>query len=372
MVPRLSVGVFSDPRYVIVSNGPADNVRATLQQLGHNARPFINLLSAVTNDVLVFPEFGNRDLTPDLDTNSLALLRAYVAGGGLILVQGGYANVYFLSTVFGFSLSANGCFTDIGFNRTPQATGTPFVDAPLSIPANYCTYTMSLGSWPAGSLPLYTNNFYGSTVTLIPYGAGSVLHMGWNWNDAAPIGSQDSGWSRVLASAVQSRGVCAPLSVANSPARRVGLALPRRWQQSRRLAESQFQRRAWASGPAQLGYGDGDEATVVNFGSDPQNKFITTYFRRAFVVADAAKVTNVFLRLLRDDGAAVYLNGVEIVRNCLVDGAAFNTFASCTISGADENLWSSYSLIHSSWRSLTSGGRDSSGQSHQHRHQLRS
>src|SRR5689334_11147792 len=26
---------------------------------------------------------------------------------------------------------------------------------------------------------------------------------------------------------------------------------------------------AWASGPAQLGYGDGDETTVVGFGPDP-------------------------------------------------------------------------------------------------------
>src|SRR5437667_6106078 len=43
----------------------------------------------------------------------------------------------------------------------------------------------------------------------------------------------------------------------------------------------------WASGPGQLGYGDGDEATVVSYGSDPNNKYITTYFRLHFNVADA-------------------------------------------------------------------------------------
>src|SRR5467141_1189505 len=47
-----------------------------------------------------------------------------------------------------------------------------------------------------------------------------------------------------------------------------------------------FDDSAWASGPAQLGYGDGDEATVVGFGPDPNNKYITTYFRRAFTVAN--------------------------------------------------------------------------------------
>src|SRR5712672_2077050 len=45
---------------------------------------------------------------------------------------------------------------------------------------------------------------------------------------------------------------------------------------------------AWASGPAQLGYGDGDEATVVSFGTDSNNKYPTTYFRLHFNVADAS------------------------------------------------------------------------------------
>src|SRR5262249_33094290 len=43
--------------------------------------------------------------------------------------------------------------------------------------------------------------------------------------------------------------------------------------------EVSFDDSAWASGPAQLGYGDGDEATVVSFGPDANNKYITTYFR---------------------------------------------------------------------------------------------
>ena len=75
-----------------------------------------------------------------------------------------------------------------------------------------------------------------------------------------------------------------------------------------------FNDSTWLSGPAQLGYGEGDEATVVSSGPDPNNKYITTYFRHPFVVTNAASYTNFTLRLLRDDGAVVYLNGLELVR----------------------------------------------------------
>jgi len=71
---------------------------------------------------------------------------------------------------------------------------------------------------------------------------------------------------------------------------------------------------AWAEGPAQLGYGDGDESTVISFGPDPSNKYVTTYFRRSFNVDDPAQVEDLTLNLLRDDGAIAYLNGVEVLR----------------------------------------------------------
>lgn len=71
---------------------------------------------------------------------------------------------------------------------------------------------------------------------------------------------------------------------------------------------------SWSSGPSQLGYGDGDEATVVDFGGDPAERYITTYFRSEFQVNDLSKITGLVARLLYDDGAAVYLNGVEVLR----------------------------------------------------------
>ena len=52
-----------------------------------------------------------------------------------------------------------------------------------------------------------------------------------------------------------------------------------------------FDDSAWASGNAQLGYGDGDEVTTVGFGPNANTKYVTTYFRRTFNVANPAIVT---------------------------------------------------------------------------------
>ncbi len=106
-----------------------------------------------------------------------------------------------------------------------------------------------------------------------------------------------------------------------------------------------FDDAAWKSGPAELGYGDGNESTVVSYGQDITNKYVTTYFRRAFYVPDAARVQSLGARLLRDDGAVVYLNGAEIWRDNLPTGAvSYATFASRNIAGADETNFLSKTL----------------------------
>jgi len=81
-----------------------------------------------------------------------------------------------------------------------------------------------------------------------------------------------------------------------------------------------FDDSAWASGPAQLGYGDGDEATVISYGGDEQNKNITYWFRRHFTVSNLAGIESVSMELLRDDGAIVYINGQEVVRSNMPEG----------------------------------------------------
>jgi hypothetical protein len=104
-----------------------------------------------------------------------------------------------------------------------------------------------------------------------------------------------------------------------------------------------FDDAAWAAGPAELGYGDGGEATVVSYGPDANNKYITTYFRRSFTVANPAAFTGLTLNLVRDDGAVVYLNGTEVWRVNMPSGAvAYNTLASAAV--ADETAWQTTSI----------------------------
>lgn len=106
--------------------------------------------------------------------------------------------------------------------------------------------------------------------------------------------------------------------------------------------------RSWAGGPAQLGYGDGDEATTLGVELDRFDKPITTYFRHKF---DAAMdVAALKLRVLRDDGVALYLNGREAFRSNLPAGVlGADTLALAAISGAAENLWLESTNIPASW-----------------------
>jgi hypothetical protein len=101
-----------------------------------------------------------------------------------------------------------------------------------------------------------------------------------------------------------------------------------------------FDDSSWASGPAQLGYGDGDEATVVSYGPDPMNKYPTTWFRRSFTVANPEAYRALLLRVLRDDGVAVYLNGSEIYRgNLPQSGLSSASTAAYDVGGADESAF---------------------------------
>ncbi len=81
-----------------------------------------------------------------------------------------------------------------------------------------------------------------------------------------------------------------------------------------------FDDSTWSSSAAQFGYGDGDETTVVDYGTDANNKHITTYFRRSFQVDNVGLHTTLYLELLRDDGAVVYLNGAEVLRDNMPTG----------------------------------------------------
>jgi hypothetical protein len=96
----------------------------------------------------------------------------------------------------------------------------------------------------------------------------------------------------------------------------------------------------WSSGNAELGYGDEKEVTTISYGSNSDDKYITTYFRHDFTVTGATSYQSLILRILRDDGAVIYLNGNEIHRtNMPTDTIGYDTTASSQVYGSSETTF---------------------------------
>ncbi len=85
-------------------------------------------------------------------------------------------------------------------------------------------------------------------------------------------------------------------------------------------ADPAYDASGWSTGPAPLGYGEG-VTTEIGYGGDPDAKYITSWFRTDFTVADPTEITNSAVTVTYDDSAVVYLNGVEVDRWNLPGGA---------------------------------------------------
>ena len=92
---------------------------------------------------------------------------------------------------------------------------------------------------------------------------------------------------------------------------------------------------SWSIGGAKFGYGDDNVSTIISYGDNDDEKYITTYFRHWFEVDDLERIESLQIGLLRDDGAAVYINGEEVVRSNLVPDAGFED-VSIEVVGEDD------------------------------------
>ena len=87
----------------------------------------------------------------------------------------------------------------------------------------------------------------------------------------------------------------------------------------------------WQLGITEMGFGEGDEFTPIN------PSINTAYFATSFNVNNAADYSNVTVRLVRDDGAIVYINGVEVFRSNMPTGSVnYLTKALRNLEGDDE------------------------------------
>ena len=80
---------------------------------------------------------------------------------------------------------------------------------------------------------------------------------------------------------------------------------------------TEFDDSRWLRGFTSIGYGDGDDATVL---SDMRGNYISVYLRRRFTLDDPSQFENLILEIAYDDGFVAYLNGDEIARSANMEG----------------------------------------------------
>ncbi|WP_157551189.1 PKD domain-containing protein [Nocardioides jensenii] len=86
-----------------------------------------------------------------------------------------------------------------------------------------------------------------------------------------------------------------------------------------------FDATSWDQGDAVLGFGATAVATDIDDFATPQDRARAAYFRRAFQVSDASRVTQLALRSVADDGVVIYVNGVEVTRSNMPTGTITHT-----------------------------------------------
>lgn len=101
-----------------------------------------------------------------------------------------------------------------------------------------------------------------------------------------------------------------------------------------------FDDSTWKTGVAEFGYGDGDEATLLNRGPSLSRRPTTAYLRTRFDLDRPDRVAGLKIRLLRDDGAVIYLNGKEVARSNMPAGEVhYSTLASSEVSDEEERVF---------------------------------
>jgi hypothetical protein len=96
----------------------------------------------------------------------------------------------------------------------------------------------------------------------------------------------------------------------------------------------------WVVGEGHMGFGEGDETTVLTSG------YITYYFRKIVNIPDTGVFENIYFNIVHDDGAVAYVNGNEVLRSALMPAGTINYLTGTTsfIPNDVENDFWHYSI----------------------------
>jgi len=216
----VSVVVFDDAAWVNTTGSFGQeslNVQASLVSLGYGVSTFTGLSgadwqsAAASADVILLPEQSEQGFDPtlaeSLDPAAVAAIRSFVADGGGFIIHSHpdfFRNdVNFLNEIFDFSIAAVAS-PNSAQDLVAGAAGTAFEGGPLTI-ADLSAIGF-IGALPAGATPIYQEAFDQVSVAILPFGDGEIVYLGWDWFDAAPLGSSDGGWLEVLDLSIQQVG----------------------------------------------------------------------------------------------------------------------------------------------------------------------
>jgi len=192
--------------------------------------------------------------------------------------------------------SGTNAFRDSGYDMTRESS---FRDIPHSASTATITFFASGSGWDGGSDESWAIDNLEVTVSSAP--VENLVSPGATWSYLDDGSNQGTAWREVT-----------------------------------------YNDGGWSTGSAQLGYGEGDESTQVGFGGDEQNKHITTYFRHTFTLTEQDQFATLVAGLIRDDGAAVYLNGTLVALDNLASDPTSSTLAGNNPGLTKENTWSEF------------------------------
>lgn len=158
-------------------------------------------------NTFVIPELERGEWVPALDAAGKSAIVGWVRGGGTLVVACDYEDT--LNALFGYSIEERG--RGPWSNAAPK--GSPFAGAVASLPDNDGSDSFAVESLPKGAVAQYVSvqeegeelrasasdaPLLNTGVFTVPAGKGTVVSLGWDWFDAAPVGLQDGGWNNIL------------------------------------------------------------------------------------------------------------------------------------------------------------------------------